>query len=241
MKRNQLFKDYITTHHHANTDFSENKISLEFNTFDRNIRQYLPKNKDAKILEVGFGTGYFLKYLLSLGYTDVGGIEMSPEATDFVKTNIYSNVICVESTQDYIAEHKHEFDLIIMFDVLEHIPKPETIDFLVVIKDGLKVGGVFIARVPNASNPLNINAFGSDFTHEFIHTAKSLLQVNRITKFSHIEIHPFKEENISLHSKVTNITQPIMFFIIRILIGLARNDLDPTSLYTKNIYCVCIK
>lgn len=241
MKRNDLFKNYITTHFSENAKLSDKRTKIENNTFDRNFKKILPENKDIKILEIGFGTGFFIKYLLSNGYKNIHGIELSDEETEYVKKNIYDGVECIESTEDFLEMCKNEYDYIFMFDVLEHIPKDETINFLMNVRNSLRYGGILSARVPNASNPFNINAIGSDFTHEFFYTARSLAQVNKIAGFFKIKILPFKEENITWHGRITNITQKIMFFLIKLLIGLCRNDLDPTAIYTKNIYCICKK
>lgn len=241
MKRNDLFQNYITTHFSDRAYLSDERTKIENNTFDRNLKEVLPENRSVKILEIGFGTGFLIKYLLSNGYKNIHGIELSEEETVFVQKNIYSGVERVDSTEDFLEEHKNEYDLIFMFDVLEHIPKDKVIDLLIQIRQALRNNGFFIARVPNGSNPLNSNAYCCDFTHEFIYGASSLLQVNKIAEFSEIKILPFKEENISLHGKITNITQKIMFPLIKSIIGLCRNYLDPTAFYTKNIYCVCKK
>lgn len=241
MKRNYFFEHYITTNFDHNTDLSDRRLKLEYDGFDRNIKRLLQKNKDAKILEIGFGTGFFIKYLLSNGYKNIHGIELSREETEFVQKNVYDDVECVESAEDFLGLHKNEYDFIFMFDVLEHIPKDKTIDFLIKIKQALRNKGIFIARVPNGSNPLNSNASWRDFTHEFIYTARSLAQVNKIAKFSEIKILPFKEENITLHGRITNITQRVIFPLIKLAISLSRNDLDPMAFYTKNIFCICKK
>lgn len=241
MKRNFLFENYITTHFENNAELSPERIQLENNIFERNFKSLLPSNKEVKILEIGFGTGFFLKFLLDNGYKNIYGIDLSSEVTEFVKKNVYPNVECVECTEDFLGNHKNEYDFVFMLDVLEHIPKNETINFLMQVKESLVSGGAMVARVPNASNPFNINTFGSDFTHEFIYTANSLIQVNKIAKYSEVSIFPCKEENLSWHGKVTNVTQKFMFFFIKLIIGLCRSDLDSTSLYTKNIYCVCKK
>jgi 2-polyprenyl-3-methyl-5-hydroxy-6-metoxy-1,4-benzoquinol methylase len=239
MERNELFKNYITTRFKQNIELSDERIKFENNTYDRNLKTILSGNKDVKILEIGFGTGFFIRYLLSLGYKNIFGIDLSEEETAFVKENVYPNVECVKSTEEFLDKHNNQYDFVFMFDVLEHIPKEKTIDFLIKVRRSLRDGGIFVARVPNASNPFNSNIFGSDFTHEFIYAAGSLSQVNKIAGFSGVNIFPFKEENLSWHGKITNITQKIMFPLIKLMIGLCRNDLDPAAFYTKNIYCIC--
>lgn len=241
MERKDLFENYITTHFKDNADLSKGRIELENNMFDRNIGRLLVEGKNVKILEIGFGTGFFINYLLSKGYHNIYGVELSKEETEYVKKNIYEKVECCVNTEKFLEEHKGEYDYIFMFDVLEHIPKNETVSLLTSINGSLKDGGVFCARVPNASNPFNINAMWGDFTHEFFYSARSLGQVNRLAGFSDIKVLPFKEENISWHGRITNITQKIMFPLIKLTIGLCRNGLDPIAHYTKNIYCICKK
>lgn len=241
MSRKYLFKNYISIRFKDRTDFAKKKLKLEFNSYDRNYQNYLPQNKNANILEIGFGTGYFLKYLLMQGYKNIYGIELSDEETEFVKKNVHNNVECVESTEDFLDKHQNEYDFIYMSQVLEHIPKDNTIDLLRKIKKSLKDNGIFVANTPNINNPLNIFTFGADFTHEFIFSPESLSQVCKIANFSDIKIFPFKEENISWHGKITNITSKISYFFIKIIIGLNRCYLSPSNIYSGNIYCVCKK
>lgn len=239
--RKDYFNNYITTHFSANAVLDKKKDLLEFNTFDRNILQFLPKNKNAKVLEIGFGTGFFLKYLLKNNYRNIYGIELSNEETEFVKKNIYENVECVNNTEEFLDNHHNEYDFIIMSDVLEHIPKNETVTFLKKVKDALKKDSIFIAKVPNGSNPFNVQMFICDFTHEFIYSTESLIQVNKLAGFKKIQIFPQKEENKTWHSKITNITAPICYSFLKILVGLNRCSLNAQSFYTKNIFCVCKK
>jgi len=241
MNRKYLFEKYISTHFEENSKLSNERINLEFCTFDRNFENILLNKKTKDIIEIGFGTGFFIKYLLSKGFNNIKGIEISKEETEFVKKYIYNNVEYVNDTNFFLNNNKYKYDFIFMLDVLEHIPKNETINLLKKVKNALKKDGTFIARVPNASNPFNCGIFSSDFTHEFIFTKSSLMQVNKLAGYTNIEILPFWEEDITIHGRITNITQKIMFIFIKLLIGLCRNHLDPNSYYTKNIYCICRK
>ena len=243
MERKQIFENYMSTHSAGYTDFSKDKLRLQFNSYNRNYATLLPNNKEASILEIGFGSGYFIKYLLSRGYTNIHGIELSDEEAKFVKKFIYDNdnIDCVESTENFLDENINKYDFIYMSQVLEHIPKDNVIDLLVKIKNSLKDSGIFVANTPNINNPFNIKVSGGDFTHEFIFNPESLRQVCMIANFYEIKILPFKEENITWHGKVTNIVSKISYFFTRIIIGLNRCYLSPSNIYSANIYCVCKK
>jgi len=91
--------------------------------------QYLLKiikpytKKHDKILELGSGTGRNLHYLLSSGYDNVFGIEISPKAIDLMKQN-YSDVLNVwnDSIENKIKDIKTgEFDVVFSMAVLMHM------------------------------------------------------------------------------------------------------------------------
>jgi SAM-dependent methyltransferase len=103
----------------------------------------LPSN--SKILEVGCGTGGNLDMLARYG--EVSALEMDSNARSIAlkKTNnIYD--IRAGVCPDEIGFHEQSFDLICMFDVLEHIERD--IETLVAMKKLLKKNGYIILTVP---------------------------------------------------------------------------------------------
>jgi len=57
------------------------------------------------------------------------------------------------------------FDVIVVFDVLEHLTLEEILIFLDRAKQLLVTGGVIIARVPNCASPYGLAYQNGDFTH----------------------------------------------------------------------------
>lgn len=79
--------------------------------------------KHYKILELGSGTGRNLHYLLSYGYDNVFGIEISSKAIDLMKQK-YSDILNVwnDSIENKIKDIKtEEFDIVFSMAVLMHI------------------------------------------------------------------------------------------------------------------------
>ncbi len=237
----QIYDKYITSgYFKQNTDLSDKKIKKEFNFFDRNIFSHLSKNRKSKILEIGFGTGIFLKYLKDNGFSNFEGIEVGKEQFRFVKNNITRKVHLVGDTLNFLGKKNNFYDAIIMLDVLEHIPKNQIFEFIIKVRSSLKKNGKLILRVPNGSNSFNIDLFYADFTHETIFTEKSIRQIAKTLKFSDVTVFGAKEENISFHGKITNISQKISFFFMKLIIQFQRLHFEDSPL-NKNIIGVLTK
>ena len=105
-----------------------------------NLLQQFVSTKSGNVLDVGCGTGDFLKFGKSIGF-DVVGVEPNANARNLAKTkslNVVENL-------DEIPETK--FDVITLWHVLEHVPDYN--EYLSKLKSLLKPNGVLIIAVPN--------------------------------------------------------------------------------------------
>ena len=75
-------------------------------------------NKNAKIIEVGAGTGNVTKYLIKDGYKNISVGEMHLNALDYAKSYGIENRFCFDLLNSPFI---NEFECICVFDVLEHI------------------------------------------------------------------------------------------------------------------------
>lgn len=76
-------------------------------------------DKDARILDIGCSSGVLLENLQKLGYTDIWGLDISPQAVKISKSRGLVNV----SVGDGISPPYDDefFDVIVASDVIEHI------------------------------------------------------------------------------------------------------------------------
>ena len=101
-------------------------------------------NSNLKILDVGAGTGLFVKCALEYGLS-AQGIEPSTYLADYAISQRLPVVNA--STPDYAP---HTFDAIYMTDVLEHIADP--LPLLRAYNKTLKNGGVIFMTTPNVTS-----------------------------------------------------------------------------------------
>lgn len=118
----------------------------------------LPKN--SKVLDVGFGNGSFLAFAKRNEW-DVTGTEVNAELVETARSNGFN----VELTDNLSIFPDSFFDLIVAFDVLEHIPQDLLPIFIADAKRLLKKGGCLIARFPNGDTPFGLVYQNGDITH----------------------------------------------------------------------------
>ncbi len=192
----QIFQNYL------DTAFGEHKQSdPKIKQFQKNYARFFPKDKNAVMLDIGPGRGEMLTCFTNNQYTNIKGIDISSSIVDFCE-KLNFNCELVTNTKEYLDNHKNTYDFISMCDVLEHIPKSETIDLLTSVKNALKPEGVVIFQVPNMQSPDAPLYMFYDFTHEVGYTEHSLRQVLQTCGFTNIECHGFEYLNDSIKSKI---------------------------------------
>jgi len=77
----------------------------------------LLQKKELQILDVGCGTGGNLPLLA--GYGNVVGIDNSPTAVAYAKTQGYTSVICADASKLPFADNS--FDCVVAIDIIEHM------------------------------------------------------------------------------------------------------------------------
>jgi SAM-dependent methyltransferase len=110
------------------------------------IEQSLKIHSDMKILDIGCGDGGVMLPFLEKG-CKVTGIELNEQkavfAKEFLSKEIASGQAEVINLNIYdeaaLLAYKHQFDLILLKDVIEHIPDQER--FIPYLKEFLKPGG----------------------------------------------------------------------------------------------------
>jgi len=149
----------------------------------------MPEDMSASVLDIGCGWGFTLSTLSKMGYRDSRGIDLDEGQAR--KCQAYG--LRVERVSDsalYLAAHLEAFDVVIMFDLLEHVPVGEQIPFLSAVYKSLRPAGRAILTVPNASHSLATRWRYIDHTHACSFTEHSLRLVLLNAGFEGVWIEP---------------------------------------------------
>jgi 2-polyprenyl-3-methyl-5-hydroxy-6-metoxy-1,4-benzoquinol methylase len=113
----------------------------------REIRPLLPA-KASRVLEVGSGGGYTLRWIRSL-YENVTTVGV--EINEDLRTELTANAdVAVIGNIDECVSELGSFDLILLLDVLEHLPDPGRT--LQALTRHLERNGRIIVSVPNVAH-----------------------------------------------------------------------------------------
>ena len=109
----------------------------------RILNQHVKASSGIKFLDIGCGPGNVLHIAGDHGW-DCTGLELSRWAAEMAHK---SGLNVIEGTLADAHFPENHFDVISMFDVLEHLPYP--VDYVERIYKILKPGGVVVVETPN--------------------------------------------------------------------------------------------
>jgi 2-polyprenyl-3-methyl-5-hydroxy-6-metoxy-1,4-benzoquinol methylase len=182
----EIFDNYVET---SFDGFQQ--ATSKFKEFEENYKKYFPADLDQHVLDIGIGRGEMLKCMRDWGHK-YQGVDISPSTVKFCKT-LQLNCEVTEDTANWLKNHKEKFSLITCLDVLEHVPRNQTIDFLKAIRSSLKNGGIAIIQVPNLQSPFGYLHHFNDFTHVTGFVEHSLSQVLLTAGFKDFIFQGFEE------------------------------------------------
>lgn len=173
MKESNIYKSYLVGKNWGEDfgildDYTRKYYDVELKEVTSNL-----DNKNIKVLEIGFGNGGFLTYAREKKW-DINGIEINDDLIAIAKEKGFNVYDSIDFFNDGI------FDLIVAFDVLEHIPPSDIIEFVNTIKSKLKKDGCFLARFPNGDSPIGMRNQNGDITHVNAIGTEKIIQISRI-------------------------------------------------------------
>ena len=157
--------------------------------FGQEILPHFPKDKNIKILDIGCGIGSLLAAAKERGYTNVKGIDISPEQVD-IANKLGVAEVGQGNLNHLINDGNETFDLVTGMDIIEHFSKDELTELVINLKKIINPGGMLIFRTPNMDAPMTSVFSYGDFTHECFLNKSSALQLMKSCGYSKAEVYP---------------------------------------------------
>jgi SAM-dependent methyltransferase len=153
-----------------------------------NYGKWFPADKQANILCVSCGPGYGVNLLSDLGFTKVLGIDSFADKIAYAEKR---KLNCRTAYAfDFLEDSADAaYDMIFVEQELNHLTKPEILDFLALCRRKLKPGGRLLCFALNGANPITgAEALAQNFDHQNTFTEYTFNQVLKHTGFDGIEV-----------------------------------------------------
>jgi nucleoside-diphosphate-sugar epimerase/2-polyprenyl-3-methyl-5-hydroxy-6-metoxy-1,4-benzoquinol methylase len=204
-----------------------------------NYLKYVPANRDARILVISCGPGYFVNLLNEEGYTNVFGIDSHPAK---IAHAVRHGLNCKADTAfEHLHNTNESYDLVICEQELNHLTKDEMVAFLELVWNKLSNGGTLICHGLNGANPIvGAETLAQNFDHFNTFTAYSLSQVLEYTGFKDVRVfglhlYVFYKNPMNYVAWAVSATLSVIFRALFVIYG------KSNRIFTKKIAAVATK
>lgn len=221
----------------ASTAFSRRIGYLKYN-FRKFLRDLTPK---SKVLEIGPGKGELLQLLNDQGVLDIDIIDNDLPILNYCQANFKIKNAIHATKLDITQSLKRKYDLVVLTQVFEHIPKSSYLNWVRGLYSALSPGGHIIITVPNGANPLVGTERYGDLQHENIFTVFSFRELMTFAslKRASYQIKGFEIPPNSLVNLIRIVLQKILHAIFILLMMI--NGAIYQTLMTPNITIIISK
>jgi 2-polyprenyl-3-methyl-5-hydroxy-6-metoxy-1,4-benzoquinol methylase len=202
------------------------------------IRDHFPADRSAKILDLGCGEGSFLRELRRAGFRDVSGVDRSPEQVAIAARQGEPGVRLGDVLEEARGLATGSHDVIIAFDVLEHLRREELLDLAENVRRALRPGGRWVIHVPNAESPFFGRIRYGDVTHEQAFTRGSLRQQLEAVGFASVHCHEDAPVAHGAKSAVRLALWKVIRLGLRAYIAVETGDSGPDSIFSQNLLAI---
>ena len=237
--RDKIYSRYISSHtKNLYGDISLDEIKNQFLIWQSYFGSFLPKDKEALILEIGCGNGGLVYWLQKSGFKKTEGVDISKEQFEESKKFNIKNIY-QDDLKNFLKNRENIYDVIFMRDIIEHFNKEEILEILELVNCSLKEGGKIIIQTPNAEGPFGGRYRYWDFTHEISFTEGSICQVLLVSNFGKIRIFPTNPIIHGFKSFIRFILWRIIELILRFYLLVETGS--GKGIFTQNLIAVAEK
>lgn len=235
----------LTAIHSPFTTFCEGPEDIEggyklyFLFHTKNYFHRMPEDKDAEILVVSSGVGYFQYTLKEWEYRNVAGIDSDQIKVEYAKNKGY-NSKCINCF-DFLEQTENKYDLIFAEQEVNHLTRDEFILFLKLCHNALKPNGKVIINAANCANPLIATEYpGNNIDHYTSFTENNLRQYFSLVPFKEVEVFPH-DFYVLKNNPLNYVAKAVVGIIHKLLKIIFSMYGKHNSIFTKRLGVVAIK
>jgi len=207
----------------------------------RLIRAHFPADRKAAILDLGCGHGALLHFAHRAGYTNIRGVDGSPEQVAAAQRLGIGGVEEGDLLAVLTANGDESIDVVATFDVIEHFTREELMGFVDQVRRVLRNNGRWIIHTTNGESPFCGRIRYGDLTHELAFTRKSISQLLLSSGFSKVRCFEDVPVPHGLKSAIRWGLWKVIRSLLRVYIAVETGDAADRAIFSQNFLTVAMK
>jgi 2-polyprenyl-3-methyl-5-hydroxy-6-metoxy-1,4-benzoquinol methylase len=238
--RTRIYERYNSTAH-GRTAPDTASLASRAPYLRRVVRRHFPPDRDARVLDVGCGYGALLHFAREAGYRNLAGVDGSPEQVSAAAALGIEGVRRGDLLETLAATPDESQDVVIAFDLIEHLTRDELLRVVDDVRRVLRRGGRWLVHTPNGESPFVGRIRYGDLTHEQAFTRNSLSQLLLSSGFARVEFH---EDVPVVHGAASALRYVVWRVIragLRVYVAAETGSTERDAVFTQNLLAVAWK
>ena len=236
--RQRIYGQYVTARDKVLTPTNIEGLRPRLPYFRQVIQRHFPQDRDAVVLELGCGHGAFLYAMHEAGYKRARGVDWADEQVRAARDLGIAGVEQGDVMSALAATAIGSVDVVVTFDLIEHLTKGELVTLIDEVRRVLRGGGRWIIHAPNAEAPFGARMRYWDFTHELAFTRSSITQLLKASGFSSVRCH----EDEPVPHGIRSVVRFLLWKMIRLgllsYIAVETGGFDRRAVFSQNLLAV---
>jgi SAM-dependent methyltransferase len=239
--RARLLARYVSTHASVGDAAMEAGLERRRAYLDALVRDHFPADRNAAILDLGCGHGAILWAARRAGYTNVSGIDASPEQVVAAKRLGIDGVRQQDLREGLAALPPASLDTIVLFDLFHYFDRDEQIAIIDAVHRVLKPGGRWILHVPNGEALFAARMRYWDYLASGAFTHASMAQILLASGFR--EVRSFEDRPIphGLKSLLRLFLWKAIRGVARVVLAAETGDMGRNAIFSQCLLTVAVK
>lgn len=239
--RDRLYRNYVDARDNPIAPTSLDGLRGRAAPLRRLIRRYFPASRGAVILDLGCGHGALVYFAREAGYDNARGVDRSPQQVEAARRLGIAGVRQGDLVDTLKSQADGSHDIVITFDVIEHLTKNELMALTDEVLRVLRTEGKWIIHAPNAESPMFGRIRYGDLTHEQAFTRTSLSQLLLSSGFSHVVCEEDAPRPHGVKSFVRWLLWRGIRAVLRVYLAVEVGSGERAAIFTQNLIAVATK